>query len=672
MQHHVPAYYDFFGRPLGWQVRMVLVLAILVLPLAWRAGPLWTMSFQSNQYPDPLRMSIYIDHLEGQKSAERDDLREINSLNHYIGMRPLLESDFAEFLWLPFVVGIFGLLCLRLVVLGRLRDVVDVFVLYIYFGLFSLWDFYFKLYSYGHNLDPEAAIKVDPFTPPLFGKVKIANFWVESLPGGASFALAAFGVLLALATLLALWQTWRDHRQALRDELAGLVAVASWLLVLVGVPTATLAAEHAAPSEHSDLARRIAAAQPGCVVQLEPGTYRGNLVIDKALTLRGGGAARIVGDSDGQVIRIEAADVTLDGLHVSGSGSNMMHSHAGIEIRADRATVRNCTLRDNLFGIYLRGANDVLLEGNSITGRQDKPLGSRGAGIHLYDSDRNVVRDNRLEHVRDGVYFDHADDNLVEGNSFARLRYGVHYMYCAANEFYRNTFRDSVAGAAIMYTDGVRFSDNLILNNRQGHNAFGLLFQACSDCVAERNIIINNTCGFFLEGARRNVLRNNLVAYNDSAAVIYGSSSENVFESNDFIGNIATLRAVGKPEASWGGSAAGNYYSAYRGYDLDADGRGDVPFPLQDAFQFLTGNHPLLQLYLSSAACDALVLAERSFPVLPYSDAEEKAPAMRPVSGVHLALPPGDTARPKGSTLLAALLLIAWGGCLGLVRGLAR
>jgi MFS family permease len=43
----------------------------------------------------------------------RDDLREINSLNHYIGMRPLLESDFSEFQWLPLTLGIFALLALR-------------------------------------------------------------------------------------------------------------------------------------------------------------------------------------------------------------------------------------------------------------------------------------------------------------------------------------------------------------------------------------------------------------------------------------------------------------------------------------------------------------------------------------------------------------------------------
>lgn len=219
MKHRLQAYYDFFGQPLGIPVRVLLFVSIFAVIWAFK-GPLWTMSFTSNQYPDPLKMAIHINHLEGQKTEMRDDLREINGLNHYIGMRPILESDFSEFSWLPFAIGGFVLLVLRCVALGRLRDLTDTVVLFIYFGLFSLWDFYSKLYNYGHNLSPDAAIKVDGFTPPLYGKEKIANFWVESYPGIASFALGIFGALLCLALLLALVLAIRDLRSQLREDAA--------------------------------------------------------------------------------------------------------------------------------------------------------------------------------------------------------------------------------------------------------------------------------------------------------------------------------------------------------------------------------------------------------------------------------------------------------------------
>jgi copper chaperone NosL len=194
----------FFEQPLTLKSRVLILIAVLVL-LPTFFFPLWNMSFYSNQYTDGLVLHIYSYQLEGGKTPNRDDLREINSLNHYIGMRPLLESDFSEFTWVPLVIGLLMILALRAMVLGKMSNLVDVFVLFTYFGLFSLWSFYHRLYMYGHNLDPTASIKVQPFTPPVFGSKQIANFMVNSFPGFASYALFAFAVLLLLSILLSAW-----------------------------------------------------------------------------------------------------------------------------------------------------------------------------------------------------------------------------------------------------------------------------------------------------------------------------------------------------------------------------------------------------------------------------------------------------------------------------------
>jgi hypothetical protein len=191
----------FFDRPLNLTSRVLIILAVIAL-LPSFFFPLWDMTFYSNQYLDGLKLHIYAHELEGGKTPERDDLREINSLNHYIGMRPLLESDFSEFTWIPFVLGGLILLSLRALVIGKMSNLVDVFVLFVYFGLFSMWSFYHKLSTYGHQLDPLAAIKVEPFTPPLFGTKVIANFTVESYPDIGSAGLIAFGLLLFIAIFI--------------------------------------------------------------------------------------------------------------------------------------------------------------------------------------------------------------------------------------------------------------------------------------------------------------------------------------------------------------------------------------------------------------------------------------------------------------------------------------
>lgn len=191
----------FFEIPLDGRSRLLIFLSALVL-IPTFFFPLWNMTLYSNQFPDGLVLNIYSYKLEGGQSINRDDLKEINSLNHYIGMRALKEDDFTEFKWIPFVVGGVMLLALRAIVIGKMSKLVDLFVLFTYFGIFSLWSFYHKLYLYGHELDPTAAVKVPPFSPPMMGHHTLANFEVYSYPDIGSYFMAVFSLLLIAAIWL--------------------------------------------------------------------------------------------------------------------------------------------------------------------------------------------------------------------------------------------------------------------------------------------------------------------------------------------------------------------------------------------------------------------------------------------------------------------------------------
>ncbi len=191
------------GVALGPRGLVVLAAALLIPVYLF---PLWQLTMFAPQYPDGLRLQIYSYKLDGGNRGQ--DVKEVNVLNHYIGMPALTTEAFTEFKWIPFVVGAVALLCLRAAALGKMSMLVDVTMLYVYFALFSLWSFAYKLYSYGHNLAPEAAVKVPPFMPPMFGYRKIANFEIYSYPGAASYALGgAFVVLLAALAL-----GWRQSR----------------------------------------------------------------------------------------------------------------------------------------------------------------------------------------------------------------------------------------------------------------------------------------------------------------------------------------------------------------------------------------------------------------------------------------------------------------------------
>jgi copper chaperone NosL len=205
----------FLDQTIDARTRLMVLVAAALL-LATYFLPLWNLTMFAPQYPDGLRLDIYSYTLVGGNNGQ--DITEINVLNHYIGMRDLVNEEFTEFQWMPFVIGALGLLMLRAVVHATVAALVDVTMLFVYFGAFSLWSFGYKLYRYGHDLSPTAAVQVPPFMPPMFGGQQIANFEVYSYPRAASYAMA--GTIVLLLAALA-WTWWQARRAAPRDAIAG-------------------------------------------------------------------------------------------------------------------------------------------------------------------------------------------------------------------------------------------------------------------------------------------------------------------------------------------------------------------------------------------------------------------------------------------------------------------
>ena len=196
----------FIDQTIDGRARLIILLATLLLAATY-VLPLWNLTMFAPQYPEGLRLDIYSYTLVGGNDGQ--DVKEINVLNHYIGMRDLANESFAEFQWMPFVIGAIGLLLLRAAVHGTVAALLDVTMVFLYFGAFSAWSFGFKLYRYGHDLAPGAAIKVAPFMPPVFGYRQIANFEVYSYPRTGTYVMVA-AIALLVATLAGLW--WRARR----------------------------------------------------------------------------------------------------------------------------------------------------------------------------------------------------------------------------------------------------------------------------------------------------------------------------------------------------------------------------------------------------------------------------------------------------------------------------
>ena len=190
--------FRFLAKPLNWTSRAILLVGVVAI-MASYWFPLWEIHLLAPQYREGLNLDIHSWRIVAGNNG--NDLVEINELNHYIGMRPLQEADFFEMKWIPFILGGFALLTLRAAVFGMMRNIIDLFFMFSYFGAFSIGSFVYRLYTFGHTMDPHAAIHIKPFTPVIFGTQRIANFTQSSLPQFGTYLLAAY----VLSILLAGW-----------------------------------------------------------------------------------------------------------------------------------------------------------------------------------------------------------------------------------------------------------------------------------------------------------------------------------------------------------------------------------------------------------------------------------------------------------------------------------
>ena len=189
--------FKFLHKPLNAVSRLLLLVSALFIAVSL-FYPLWKMHLVAPQYSDGLDLYIFPYKILGG-GFHGQHLAEINNLNHYIGMKPLQQADFLEMIWMPFVFGFIILMLLRSVVFGVMSNVIDLFAVYSYFGLFSIGSFWYRLYQYGHNLDPHAPVHIQPFTPNLIGVKQIANFREFSFPGLGAYLLCVSVLLIVLA-----------------------------------------------------------------------------------------------------------------------------------------------------------------------------------------------------------------------------------------------------------------------------------------------------------------------------------------------------------------------------------------------------------------------------------------------------------------------------------------
>jgi hypothetical protein len=176
------------------KITKILIIAISAAMISAIFLPTWDISLEAPQYPEGLGMQIWLNKITG-------DLNTINGLNHYIGMKKIEPDSIKELKIMPYLLGLLILTGFTVGFLGKKKLLAIWVIFFISLGIAGGVDFYMWEYDYGHDLNPEAAIKIPgmSYQPPLLGTEQLLNFTASSYPAEGGFILIGAGILAVLA-----------------------------------------------------------------------------------------------------------------------------------------------------------------------------------------------------------------------------------------------------------------------------------------------------------------------------------------------------------------------------------------------------------------------------------------------------------------------------------------
>lgn len=399
------------------------------------------------------------------------------------------------------------------------------------------------------------------------------------------------------------------------------------LSLVAGLGAPAVAAERAVPAGGDALREAIRAAEGGDVLRLAPGTHQGPVVVDRSLTLDGGGHAAVVGIGEGSVITVDAADVAVIGLTVTGSGLSQQTLDAGVKLtgKAVRAKVRDNRILDNLVGIDVHGATDVLVAGNLIEGRRDLRMNERGNGIYVWNAPGLLAEFNTIRFGRDGIFVNTSHRDIFRGNRFEDLRFAIHYMHGNDGAIIGNLSIGNDIGYALMFSDRLTVRDNASIGDRN----HGLMLNYANNAEIAGNLVRagGEKC-LFMYNANKNTVTGNRFEACPTGIHFTAGSARNEFSGNAFIGNRTQVKYVGSRNLEWSGGGRGNYWSDHTAFDANGDGIADTVYRPNDLVDQILWTQPAAKLLIGSPAVQLLRWTQSQFPALLPGGIVDSAPLM--------------------------------------------
>ncbi len=359
-------------------------------------------------------------------------------------------------------------------------------------------------------------------------------------------------------------------------------------------------------------------AKEGGTVQIPSGTYSDSIIINKPVTVIGAKNVTIISDGKAPAITIKNKGVSVKNIKIENKSAE-----SALFVSGSNHLIHNLTIKTAGYGIQLYEANQIEIDGVKISGTTDEKHGQLN-GIDLYHSKNNLIKNNTITTVKDGIYVDTSTGNTITGNTVSHSRYGLHFMFTQDNTVKGNTFSQNLTGSMIMGSHNEIYSQNYLLKNRQNVNSQGLYLYDVQDSMIQNNYIRDNRFGIMIDNSFTNTILRNDVQGN-AIGIIFKQSTENKITQNDFQINVITILTYG--EGSKNNRLYKNYWDSQVGLDSNGDGFSDLAVVADPYFMQIMDKNSAYQLLFQSPG---MVIMEKLFKGNEEKLVKDQSPAMIP------------------------------------------
>lgn len=446
-------------------------------------------------------------------------------------------------------------------------------------------------------------------------------------------------------------------------------------ILAVGLAWPVAAERIVVPPGEADLQGLLDRAVDGDVIVLQAGEHHGPLRITRKLVVEGEPGAMLIGRGQGSVVRIAAPEAVVRGLTIRGSGADLEKMDAGvfIEKTAPRSLVEGNRIEDNLYGVYIHGAEGAVVRRNEIIGIRRGRMNDAGNGVSVWDAPGAKVLDNDIRFGRDGIFSVASRKNVFSGNRFRDLRFAVHYMYTNEGEVTDNVSIGNTVGYAVMFSHRLTIRGNV----SDGDRDRGFLFNFANGSQIVGNMVRGRlqpaerwaragshaegrehglgdrepgptvTTGarpgpekcVFVYNTNQNRFRDNWFEGCEIGIHFTAGSEGNEIVGNAFVNNRSQVKYVGTRYLDWSKGGRGNYWSDNPAFDLNGDGIADTAYRPNDLIDKVLWTAPQAKVLVNSPAVQVIRWAQAQFPALLPGGVVDSRPLISPPAAPDGARP---------------------------------